>query len=98
MENRQIEIGAFFVSYLPRDLLSLALRVKWDVGYVGEKQALRNLVERNPGLETEAYAEAYARACALASVGEDQLRLAHPGFADGDYAEAISKNLLWASK
>jgi hypothetical protein len=53
------------MSHLPQRLLSLALRVKWEVGYRGEKQALRALAERMPGLDTELYAEAFARASAM---------------------------------
>jgi hypothetical protein len=103
------------MSHLPQGLLSLALRVKWEIGYTGEKQALRTLAERMPGLDTELYAEAYARASAMndaawkladawhASKGsayfsKNDLDLTHPGFALKDYEEAISNNLLWASK
>jgi hypothetical protein len=53
------------MSHLPQALLSLALRVMWEVGYTGEVQALRVLAERMPGLDTELYAEAYARASAM---------------------------------
>jgi hypothetical protein len=53
------------MSYLPPDLLSLALRVKWEVGFKGEQQALRALAERMPGLNVESYAVAYARASAM---------------------------------
>jgi hypothetical protein len=99
----------------PRDLLSSALRVKWEVGHTGEKQSLRALAERRPGLDAESYAQAYARATALdeaawrladawhaskgsAPISVDDLSTAHPGFSTEDYEQAISNNLLWASK
>jgi hypothetical protein len=103
------------MSQLPQALLSAALRVNWEQGYLGERPALRLLTERVPGCRDEEYAEAYRQARALdatawrmadewhasrgkAIVSKDKLAAACPGFAVGDYAEALSKNLTWARK
>jgi hypothetical protein len=53
------------MSNVTRELLSLALRVKWETAGTSEKQALQVLAQRMPGLDAASYAEAYARAKAL---------------------------------
>jgi hypothetical protein len=53
------------MSQVPQTLLSAALRVKWEQGYLGERNALRLLGERVPGHGAEEYAEAYSLAEAL---------------------------------
>ena len=50
------------MSPLPHPLLSAALCVRWEQGYLGERQALPLLAERVPGFRDEEYAEAYRRA------------------------------------
>jgi hypothetical protein len=102
------------MTMLRQELLSAALRVRWDVG---AQDALRVLAERAPGFDTRQYHEAVRRAAALdgraydlaaawfASGGLPQrwpkpveLEGLCPGFARGDYEEAIDKNILWARK
>jgi hypothetical protein len=109
------EIEAIAMPQLPQKLLSLALHVRWEVGAVGDKRAVRILTERMPGLDDESYTEALERAKAMdeaawrladawhASKGSvpislDELSSSHPGFSAEDYQEAMSNNLLWASK
>jgi hypothetical protein len=50
------------MSQLVQALLSAALRVKWEQGYLGDRHGLRLLAERMPGFSAEDYAAAYSRA------------------------------------
>ncbi|HEX3149681.1 MAG TPA: hypothetical protein VHR66_16515 [Gemmataceae bacterium] len=53
------------MSALPQELLSAALRVKWETGQSQDPRAIELLAERVPGFATEQYAEASRRAAEL---------------------------------
>jgi hypothetical protein len=50
------------MTQLAQDLLSSALRLRWEKGYLGDEKGIRVLAEKVPGFTLEQYAEAYARA------------------------------------
>ncbi len=53
---------------VPRQLLSAALRVKWESGSSGDRRAVELIAQRVPGYTPEEYAEASRQAAAMDGV------------------------------
>jgi hypothetical protein len=68
------------MAMLPEQLLSAALRVRWDDHRTGDHDAIRRLAERAPGFDAQQYTEACRRAAELNDRAYD---LAAAWFASG---------------